>query len=48
MGLIRGCRGAAVAAWDPWDYTEVIRGGRVALPKSKTKNLKPVVCGTVA
>jgi hypothetical protein len=31
MGLIR--------AWDPWDYTEVIRGGWVALQKSKTKNL---------
>ncbi len=40
MGLIRG--------WDPWDYTEVIRGGRVALPKSKTKNLKPVVPDTPA
>jgi hypothetical protein len=35
MGLIRG--------WDPWDYTEVIRVGWVALQKSKTKNLILVV-----
>ena len=26
--------------WDPWDYTEVIRGGQVAQPESKNKNLK--------
>ena len=31
MGLIR--------AWDPWDYTEVIRGGQVAPKESKNKNL---------
>lgn len=40
MGLIRG--------WDPWDYTEVIRGGRVALPKSKTKNSNSIVSDTTA
>lgn len=35
MGLIR--------AWDPWDYTEVIRGGQVDQPESKNKNFNSLV-----